>query len=129
MSGIADTRRWVYDIVNAGVALPVLRWLPEAANELPCFVVGRPDLDEDPTHRGLQAITVPVYVLGRTLRDDAAQSELDDLADELERLLWKPPQEPDRSGRMTRMRATVANVGNVEVPAYTATVIVTTAPC
>jgi hypothetical protein len=129
VSAIADTRRWVYDIVDAGTDLPVLRWLPEAANELPCFVVGRPDLDEDPTARAMQQVTVPVYALGRTLRDDTAQDELDANADTLERLLWKPPQEPGRSGRLTRLRATVVPVGNVEIPAYTATVIVTTAPC
>lgn len=129
MSGIADTRAWVHGIVDAGTELPVLRWLPEQANELPCFVVGRPDLDEDPTRRGIQQIAIPVYALGRTLRDDDAQTELDGLADVLEALLWKPPQEPTRTGRLTKIRATVVSVGNVEIPAYTATVLVATAPC
>ena len=66
-----------------------------------------------------------VEVDGRRIR----LRELDANADVLERLLWKPPQEPGRSGRLTRLRAAVVAVANVEIPAYVATVIVTTAPC
>ena len=128
MTGIAATRAHVFDLVHAAVELPVYRWLPGSADELPCFVVGRPDLDEGAA-RALQQITLPVYALGRTLRDDDAQSELDDMADQLERLLWKPPQEPGQSLRMTRMRATVVTVATVEIPAYTCTVVAATAPC
>jgi hypothetical protein len=126
---ITDARRHVYELVAASTDKPVLRWLPEAPHELPCYVVGRPDLEEDPSRRATQLIEVPVYALGRTLRDDDAQTELDAMADELTNLLWKPPQEPGRTMRLTRLRATVTTVANVEIPAYTATVATATAPC
>ena len=128
MSGIAATRALVFDLVNAATELPVFRWLPGSADELPCFVVGRPDLDEGSNH-ALQTLTVPVYACGRTLRDEVAQSELDDMADTLTQLLWKPPQQPGQSLRMTRQRATVVTVANVEIPAYTCTVVASAAPC
>lgn len=126
---LSDARRHVYDLVAAGTSWPVLRWLPESPNELPCYVVGRPNLREEPTRRATQLVDVPVYALGRTLRDDDAQSELDAMADELEALLWKPPQEPGRTSRLTELRATVATVANVEIPAYSGTVATATAPC
>jgi hypothetical protein len=126
---IADARRHVYELLDAGADHPVLRWLPESPNELPCYVVGRLDLDEDPSRRATQLIAVPVYALGRTLRDDEAQDELDQMADTLINLLWKPAQEPGRTTRLTRLRATVTTVANIEIPAYTATVATATAPC
>lgn len=128
ISGIAQTRAHVFDLVHAATELPVYRWLPGSADELPCFVVGRPDLDEG-SSRAMQDVTVPVYALGRTLRDEQAQSELDDMADLLVNLLWKPPQEPGSSLRLTRLRATVVTVAGVEVPAYTATALAAAQPC
>jgi len=129
MSDLAATRQRVFDLVNGSTELPVFRWLPGTTDDLPCFVIGRPDLDEQPNVRAMQQLTIPVYVLGRTLRDDDAQAQLDSLADELTDLLWKPPQEPGQSMRLTRLRATVVPVAGVDIPAYTATVIAATAPC
>ena len=129
MSGIADIRRHVHELIAASTELPVLRWLPEAPNELPCYVVGRPNETEDSSRRSTKLIEVPVYALGRTLRDDTAQDELDAMADHLDDLLWKPPQEPGRTMRLTALRATVTVIANIEIPAYTATVATATAPC
>jgi hypothetical protein len=128
VSYLASTRRHVWDLVNASTELPVFLWLPGTTDDLPCFVIGRPDLDEG-TPRAMQTLTIPVYVLGRTLRDDDAQAQLDSLADALTDLLWKPPQEPGQSLRLTRLRATVVPVAGVEIPAYTGTVVASTAPC
>jgi hypothetical protein len=129
VSGVADTRAWVHDIIDASTDLPVLQWLPGSADELPCFVIGRPDLDEASSSRALLSVSVPVYALGRTLRDDEAQRELDAMIDTLTALLWKPPQRPGESLRMTRARATVVTVAANEIPAYTATVIAAAQPC
>lgn len=123
---LAGTREHVYALVDGATELPVYRWLPDSANDLPCFVIGRPDLDEG-ERRAMQQITIPVYVLGRTLRDNDAQHELDEQADVLAKLLWRPPQEAGQSLRLTRLRATVVPVANVEIPAYTGTVVAATA--
>lgn len=130
---LADTRRWVYDVVTQaaladGDAAPVRLWLPGNADQLPSYVVGRPDLDEG-TPRSLQSISVPVYALGRTLRDDAAQAQLDGMADVIIDALWRPLQDAGQSYRLTRGRATVLTIAAVEVPAYTLTVVSSVQPC
>lgn len=125
---ISEARYVVHNLVDGGTALPVLRWLPGSADELPCYVVGRPDLTEG-DQRAMQAITVPVYALGRTLRDDVAQAELDTMADTLVGLLWKPPQHPSMTLRLTRLRAITLTVAAVEIPAYTASVDITVVAC
>jgi hypothetical protein len=129
MSYLAATRQRLFDLVSASTDLPVYRWLPGTTDDLPCYVIGRPDLDEQPQARAVQQLTIPVYALGRTMRDDDAQAQLDDLADDLTNLLWKPPQEPGQSMRLTRLRATVVPVAGVDIPAYTGTVVAATAPC
>jgi hypothetical protein len=129
---LADTRRWVYDMVVSSSQLaddiPVRLWLPGEATELPCYVVGRPDLDEG-TPRSIAQVSVPVYALGRTLRDDDAQAELDDMADLLIATLWRPVQDAAQTYRLTRGRATVLSIAAVEVPAYTMTVVSSVQPC
>jgi hypothetical protein len=127
---LTATRRWVFDTLTAAVGdVPVWLWLPGAVDGLPCYVVGRPDLDEDTTTRSVQRLTVPVYALGRTLRDDDAQAELDAMADTLIALLWRPMQDAAQSYRLTRGRATVLTIAAVEVPAYTMTVASSVQPC
>lgn len=125
---LTEFRQWCYDLCAAYVDLPVYLWLPGNAEELPCYVVGRPDMDED-TPRSVQKVSIPVYALGRTLRDDDAQAELDRMADNLVNLYWKPPLQPGVSLRMTRIRATVLTIAAIEVPAYTATLIGAVQPC
>lgn len=128
---LSSTRRWVFDTltVSADVTHPVHLWLPGDVGELPCYVVGRPDFDEDTGARALQRVIVPVYALGRTLRDDDAQAELDAMADTLIDLLWRPNQDHGQSYRLTRGRATVLTIAATEVPAYSMTVASSVQPC
>lgn len=77
----------------------------------------------------MMEIRTPVYVLGRRLRDDDAQRQLDAEADVLHGLLWKPAQVPGMSLRLSGAEATVVQVAGIDVPAYTATVVATIAYC
>jgi len=126
---IATTRQLVYGLVD-GLSIPTYRWLPQEANEVPCYVIGRPEVNEG-QQRAIASVTVPVYVIGRTstARDDDTQKELDDLADALITLLWTPPQTEGTSLRLTRMQATVVPIAATEYPAYTATVVASTTFC
>ena len=128
MTAITTPREAVYDIVAGGVDEHVYRWLPASADDVPCYVVGRPGTREGQSRAMLQS-TVPVYALGRTLRDDEAQAELDAMGDRLHELLWKPPQSPGMSLRLERCDATVIQIAGVEIPAYTASVITAAAYC
>jgi hypothetical protein len=125
---VGDVRAHVYDLVVAGVDWPTYLYLPDSADDLPCYVVGRPSTREQ-DRRAMMEIRTPVYALGRRLRDDDAQRELDAAADTLHALLWKPGQEPGMSLRLTTADATVVQVAGVDVPAYTATVVATIAYC
>lgn len=128
MTAISLPRELVYDLVAGGVDEHVYRWLPGSADDVPCYVVGRPYSREGDS-RAMLVVVVPVYALGRTLRDDEAQAELDAMGDRLHELLWKPPQTPHTSLRLERCDATVVPVAGVEIPAYTAQVVTTTAYC
>ena len=128
MTVLTSPRSLVYDIVAGGVDEHVYRWLPAAVDDVPCYVVGRPSSREG-TSRAMCQVTVPVYALGRTLRDDEAQAELDAMGDRLHELLWKPPQTPGTSLRLERCDATVIQIAGVDIPAYTASVVTATAYC
>lgn len=128
---IIAVRQVVYDRILPWSTIPVSLRLPQDVNEgPPAYVVGRPQVTEG-TQRSLMSFEVPVYVLGRTstARDDDAQAELDAAADALLAQLWKPPQEPGMSLRLSRVTPTVTAVGSVDYPSYTATLLATTAPC
>jgi hypothetical protein len=129
-STIADVRQMLYGLVAGLDLAPTYRWLPQEANETPCYVIGRPDVVEG-AQRALLEISTPVYAIGRTAasRDDDSQSELDDLADALLGLLWTPPQAVSISLRLTTLAPTVVLVAATEYPAYTATVVAGTAYC
>ena len=130
MNVIATTRQVVYGLIDDATSVPVYQWLPQEASEVPCFVVGRPDLDEGDM-RALVQVEVPVYVIGRTAasRDEDTQRELDQLADALVNLLWKPPKTEAMTLRLTRMRATVVPIAATEYPAYTGYVVASTTFC
>ena len=114
---IATTRQVVFGLIDDATAVPTYQWLPQEANEVPCFVVGRPDVDEG-DQRAIASIEVPVYVIGRTAasRDDDTQRELDQLADALVNLLWKPPKTEAMTLRLTTMRAMVITIAATEYP-------------
>lgn len=124
---IVQMRQLVYDLL-AGAPAPLYRWLPGSAEELPCYVVGRPGLTEGDS-RAILAVSVPVFVLGRTVRDDDSQHQLDGLADALVKRLWTPPPLEGVGLRLTDLEATVTEVGGTDCPSYTATVICETTYC
>lgn len=129
VAAITTPRQLVYDIVNDLDTWPVWQWLPGDAEELPCYVVGRPDLGEG-DQKALAEVRVPVYALGRTLRDDEAQAELDRAADALLTALWTPKSsDPSMSIRLTSLVASVIPIAALEYPAYSASVVVTVAFC
>jgi hypothetical protein len=125
---ITTSREVLHRLVSASASVPVYRWIPARTDELPCYVIGRPDGDERPSTQ-IAELPIPVYALGRTLRDDDAQAELDTLADTLIGVLWRPPQTEGLTMRLARWRANLVNVAELEVPAYTCTVIATVAYC
>lgn len=128
MTAISAPRSLVFDIVAGGVDEHVYRWLPSSVDDVPCYVVGRPSTREG-SSRSMLEVRVPVYALGRTLRDDGAQAELDAMGDRLHELLWKPPQSAGSSLRLEDCDATVVPVAGVDIPAYTGTVVYATAYC
>ena len=129
VSVITRPRQLVYDIVNGLDVLPVWQWLPGDAEEVPCYVVGRPSVSEGDIS-ALATVTVPVYAIGRTLRDDEAQAELDSAADALLNALWNPAStDSSLSMRLASMTASVIPIAALEYPAYSASVEVTVAFC
>jgi hypothetical protein len=127
---IATTRQVVFGLIDEATVIPTYQWLPQEASEVPCFVVGRPDVDEGDL-RQIAEISVPVYVIGRTSssRDDDSQRELDQNADLLVNLMWKPPKTEAMTLRLTRMRAVVVPIAATEFPAYQGTVVASTTFC
>lgn len=106
---------------------PTYLYLPQSVDQLPCYVVQRPSLDEGP-QAAIAHVEVEVYGLGRTIRDDDAQTELDWLADGLVLRLWNVDSSP-HTLKLTSIRAETAFVSNVEVPAYIGTVEVSAFLC
>jgi hypothetical protein len=127
---ITSARRAVHallDVPEAGCG--VYLWLPGSADDLPAICVGRPLLEESADVRSVVEVTVPVYVLGRTLRDDEAQAQLDTLADWVTGRLWAPPSDSSIALRLVETRATVTAVADRETPSYTAQVVASMAYC
>jgi len=125
VNAIGDARQLVYGLVGAiAPGLPTYLYQPGSVEELPCYVVGRPQVDEgDP--RALVTVTVPVHVLGRTstTRDAEAQLELDAAADAALEALWAPSTSSSVSARLVELTPVVLTIANLEVPGYTALVV------
>jgi hypothetical protein len=117
---VTNFRGIIFDLCGR-MEWPVYRWLPGNAEELPCYVVGRPNVAEG-AQRFMCEVVIPVYALGRTLRDDDAQSELDLAADSLLNLLWTIKSESGVNLRSTRLEASVLTIGSTDVPAYSLSV-------
>lgn len=129
---ISTVRQIVYESVApvGGEEVSTFRWLPLSPEELPCYVVGRPTIAEGSTP-ALVETSVPVFVLGRTTRDDDCQVELDDLAERLIEALWKPwrAMPAGVSLRLSGLEPSVLEIAGTEVPAYTATVVADSTYC
>jgi hypothetical protein len=126
---VIDTvRRAVFARIGKA-PVPVLRYLPGNADELPSIVVGRPSAAESDTTRAIIDLTVPVYVLGRTVRDDDAQAELDRTTEVVMPRLWAPWTAEGLSMRLTTVEPTVLEIGGTDVPAYTLTIVAEATYC
>lgn len=124
---ISLARRLVSDRL-VGAPEPLFTLLPGNVDQLPCFVIGRPTIREgDP--REIVAVDVPVFVLGRTARDDEAQHQLDELATLAFTRLWGPWRVDGAACRLTDLEPGVIEVAGLEVPAYTVTVAVESTVC
>lgn len=126
MDAIALCRRLVHELIDGPLA--TFAFLPGSLEELPCYVVGRPTVVEG-TPRAIIEVSTPVFVCGRTLRDDEAQAELDRYADLIVTRLWQPPRNEGIALRLTRMDPVTVTVAGTEVPAYQATVVAELAAC
>lgn len=133
---LSDVRSLVFAIVDTPVAdppegmlahVPTFLYLPTSTDQLPCYVVQRPSLDEGP-QAAIAHVVVEVYALGRTIRDDDAQHELDFLADGLVERLWNVDTSPS-SCKLTAIRSDVVSVSSVDIPAYIGTVEVSSVIC
>jgi hypothetical protein len=126
---VIDTvRRAVFARIGQA-PVPVLRYLPGNADELPSIVVGRPSAAESDATRAIVDLTVPVYVLGRTVRDDDAQAELDRTTEVVMPRLWAPWTAEGLSMRLTTVEPTVLEIGGTDVPAYTLTIVAEATYC
>lgn len=79
--GLAGVRRSLYNVLDGAATLsevPIHRLLPADVADVPAVVVGRPGIEYDGR---VEVTSITVYVMGRTLADDDAQDELDELAD------------------------------------------------
>lgn len=128
IAAVGHVRRLLAEMLE-GAPVPVLRYLPGSADDLPSVVVGRPDGATDAERSALLALTVPVYALGHRAGDEEAQEELDALGDLLLGRFWAPPPVEGHHVRLDTLEASTVDVGGLIVPAYTATVSVRLAFC
>lgn len=124
---ITMARQVVFHLLDDG-PLPTYLYLPGNLEELPCYVVGRPEVAEG-VARSIAQVSVPVFTCGRTVRDDDAQAELDRYADLVVTRFWFPTTREGIAVRLSRTDPTTVIVAGTEVPAYTATVVCETALC
>jgi len=107
---------------------PLYRYLPDRVDDLPCIVVGRPSLSESDIAAIVQ-VSTPVFVCGRTVRDDDAQDELDGLTETITPRLWRPWSAEGVSLKLTDVDPTVLEIGGTDVPAYTLTIVAEATYC
>lgn len=111
-----------------GAPHPVRKYLPGTADEVPMFVVGRPNVGEG-DQPALMVTTVPVFALGRRTGDDDAQRQLDHMADLLLTRFWQPPRTEGVGIRLVSITAGVIEVAGLDLPAYTASLLCTSTYC
>lgn len=127
---VADVRRTVYDLIYTKSPIPVYQWLPDDVAHLPCYVIGRPSLRESTVSAVLRC-ELDVTLLGRRVRDDDAQAELDAYADELVTMLGgtRNVRQGDSQLRCTLLLPGTVIVAGNEHPAYIATVATDIVSC
>lgn len=86
---------------------------PDDVGAVPCVVVDRPSITVDVQHH---VLTIPIVVIGVRDGTRAAQVELDDTADRVERALRGP------AFAVARVEPSVATIAELTYPSYTLTV-------
>ena len=92
---------------------PVYSYKPDDVNEIPCIVVDRPTIEINVQHH---TVSLPVVVIGRRDGTEDAQTELDDTASEVARMLAGPEL------AVERIEPATAGVAELVYPAYQITV-------
>lgn len=101
--------------------VPVYPWLVAQADELPCFVVGAPDLAPETDRPSVGVVTLDVFALGRTSsRDQGAADELRAMGALLADRFWSPPTYEGLMVRLDQLAHGTVDVAGQTVPAYTA---------
>lgn len=127
-SAVGIVRRVLFEMLH-GSPVPVFRYLPAAANDVPCLAVGRPTLTVDTETSALAALSVPVFAIGTTAADDLAQEELDALGDLLLARFWSPPPVEGLRVHLTDLDPGTVDVAGTTFPVYSATVAVRLSFC
>lgn len=108
---IIETRQLLADALRP-IDWDVWMFEPSDVASVPCFVVGRPAFVVEGTGQGnLYTITNPVWVIGRRMGDEDAETELDVFADEAVEAL-KPV------AAITALLPTIRLIADVSYPAY-----------
>lgn len=121
MTPIGTLRDVLYRMLD-GAPVPVYRYLPGSADELPCLVVGRPDAGTDDDVAAVVQATCSVFALGRRDNDDDAQAELDRLGDYLLTTFWTPAPVEGLVVLLDDVTATQTEVAGLVIASYTAAV-------
>lgn len=122
MTPIVTFREALYRMLVATATVPVYRYLPGSADELPCLVVGRPGGGTDPDVSAVVRMSGDVVALGRRDNDDDAQAELDALGDYLLDRFWAPDPVEGLAVLLDDVTPSTVEVAGQVVPAYTAAV-------
>jgi hypothetical protein len=130
MGFLAPFRATVLALVEDRASVAVYGYLPNDVSELPCYVVGRPSARES-GQPAVMTLTLDVTLPGRHIFDEAAQAELDVLADELFDLLGGTRSVAVDGGhlRCTGINPATVSVAGLETPAYVAGVSMDVLSC
>lgn len=93
---------------------------PDDVTQVPCIVVGQVSIDRADQ---LHTLTVPVWVIGRSVGNDDAQMELDEVTERVMELLDDPQCTVQRVEPMSRF------VGAQSFPAYRLDVLLGVVSC
>ena len=128
---IAPVRRAVAKLLEVEGSVPVYAYLPDDPAHVPCYVVGRPSINESDL-AAVMTVTLDVMVLGRRLADEDAQAELDTLGDEAFDIVGGTRGVKVLDAqllRCTNVRPLAVFVAGTEMPAYALTVAIDIITC
>lgn len=131
MAFLAEFRASVHALVEDCGSVETYSYLPNDVTALPCHVIGRPSARESGLAPVVMTLTLDVTLLGRRIRDEDAQAELDVLVDELFDLLGGTRSVVLTGGhlRCTDITPGTVLVAGVETPTYVASVSMDVLSC